>query len=335
MFTKKILGIFIIGIMTVSLATSVSAQQNTAQPELISVSQGINTNYPGRVDIDGTLSGSTLALSWSKSDDPHFKRYHIIQSVTDEHPQYLEQDTIWSTDNVEETSYNVENLKDDSVYYFRVCVNNTGNKSTCSNIIHINKYNVVRNFSVYTDINSDAWYKEYVDDLQSKYILSVYDRTFEAHREITRGEFAEWLVKAIATEDEINPASDYFCDVHVNKYINYLKELDVIEGYNGGSCASRKLFKPNQTINRAEAVKLLLAVFKEKILKSEIEYAENFPDSNIAVDVHRSQWFAPYIYWAQEDDIVDTNRRGYFRPETPINRAEAAKILSRAISKYK
>jgi hypothetical protein len=322
MFTKKIITSIIISLLIgISFGNSVFAE--------------INTEYPNHVSIDAELDGQTLKVSWSKSDDPYFKRYHIIQSQTDEHPQYLDQETIWSTDNIDETNYDVEGLNESEPYYFRVCVNNTGNRSTCSNIIHVNKNSIVTNYPVYTDINSDAWYRGFVDDLQSKFILPVYDRTFEADKAITRGEFAEWIAKAIADEDEINPSSDYFCDVHVNKYINYLKELGVIEGYHGGNCGSRKLFKPNQTINRAEAVKLLLSVFKVKILKSEIEYAENFADSNIAVDVHRSQWFAPYIYWAQEDDIVDTNRRGYFRPETPINRAEAAKILSRAISKYK
>jgi len=320
MFKKRILAISIIGLLITLSAGSVLAD--------------INASYPDRITIDGVFESNILRLSWSKSDDPHFKRYHIIFSESDRNSEYLEETTVWSTDDINEMSHEIK-IKEDSNPYYRVCVNNTSNKSTCSNILHINEYNIVRNFSVYQDINSDAWYKEYADDLQSKFILPIYDRTFEGGKKITRGEFAEWLVRAVANEDEITPQSEYFCDVHANqKYINYLRELEVVGGYTGGNCATRKLFKPNQPINRAEALKIIIEVFKVQIKKSNIDYADNTANSNIAVDVNQKQWFAKYVYWAQKDGVVDTNIRGYFRPETPLNRAEAAKILSKAIRKY-
>ncbi|MDD4287582.1 MAG: CRISPR-associated protein Cas4 [Candidatus Peribacteraceae bacterium] len=94
--------------------------------------------------------------------------------------------------------------------------------------------------------------------------------------------------------------------------IESLKAHGIIEGYSDGT------FRPSQTVNRAEFLKI--------ILESRGKTAEG---SNCFPDVE-DEWFAPYVCMAKEEGIVDGYPDGTFKPEQTINFVEAAKILSLA-----
>lgn len=94
--------------------------------------------------------------------------------------------------------------------------------------------------------------------------------------------------------------------------IESLKASGVIEGYNDGT------FRPSQTVNRAEFLKIIL----ESRGKT-VEGSNCFPDV-------RDEWFAPYICAAKEEGIVGGYLDGTFKPEQTISFVEAAKILSLA-----
>lgn len=90
---------------------------------------------------------------------------------------------------------------------------------------------------------------------------------------------------------------------------------DIVKGYSDNS------FRPDAAINRAEAIKILLeATDLEEI---EGESGKTFPD------VKQTAWFAPYVALATMHTIMSGYPDGYFRPEQPITRAEAAKIIYR------
>ncbi|MCF7812356.1 S-layer homology domain-containing protein [Candidatus Gracilibacteria bacterium] len=130
------------------------------------------------------------------------------------------------------------------------------------------------------------------------------NRTFKL---IARGSFGEVKSKSLRAQ--------VFTDVPVtHKYANsikYLTEEDIVKGYPDGS------FKPNDTLNRAEAVKILLE-------GNNISVAKALP--NFFGDVPRSAWYADYVGTAVKNNIVKGYADGEFKPGNQISRAEFLKV---------
>ncbi len=93
--------------------------------------------------------------------------------------------------------------------------------------------------------------------------------------------------------------------------VSYLQERGVIDGYPDGT------FKPKQTINRAELLKI---VFKGK---SDVVPVLRRCFS----DVNPDAWFAPYVCAAKTRGIIQGYPDGTFKPDTAVNFAEAIKMV--------
>ncbi len=93
--------------------------------------------------------------------------------------------------------------------------------------------------------------------------------------------------------------------------VEYLQTRDVISGYPDGT------FKPKQTINRAELLKI---IFKGKSAVVPVR-------RRCFSDVNPSAWFAPYVCAAKTRGIVKGYPDGMFRADTPVNFAEAIKMV--------
>ncbi len=92
-----------------------------------------------------------------------------------------------------------------------------------------------------------------------------------------------------------------------------LKANHLIDGYDDGT------FRPDEKINRAEALKMLMKAFPEE--KEEKKGEEmSFPD------VPKEAWFYPYVKDAWAQGIVQGYPDKNFHPEKTLNRAEALKI---------
>jgi len=92
-----------------------------------------------------------------------------------------------------------------------------------------------------------------------------------------------------------------------------LSKMGVIKGMNG-----ENLFKPQQEIDRAQALKILLEItgvdLNFKVAKSPFN------------DVNPDDWFAPYISYAKRIGYIQGYADGNFIPWNLLNRAEAVKI---------
>ncbi|MBU0578318.1 septal ring lytic transglycosylase RlpA family protein [Patescibacteria group bacterium] len=96
--------------------------------------------------------------------------------------------------------------------------------------------------------------------------------------------------------------------------IMYLQENGTVEGYADGS------FKPEQAVNRVEALKILL--LGSDILVPEIQEQDIFPD------VMHGSWYAKYVSKAKNLGIVKgDDDTGMFRPGDTVNLAEALKMM--------
>jgi len=106
-------------------------------------------------------------------------------------------------------------------------------------------------------------------------------------------------------------------DSHYNaSAILYLQETGVLTGYSDGT------FKPDNKINRAEFVKIVVHSILRKV--PERPTVECFPDVKI------EQWFAPYVCYAKSIGIISGYEDGTFRPEKNISFVESAKIIVHA-----
>lgn len=92
--------------------------------------------------------------------------------------------------------------------------------------------------------------------------------------------------------------------------IEYLLEKGVVEGYEDGE------FKPERGINRAEFMKILV----------ETKFPGEAQGSNCFLDV-TDQWFAPYICFAKEREIVMGYEDGNFMPSQEITLEEMLKVV--------
>ena len=92
--------------------------------------------------------------------------------------------------------------------------------------------------------------------------------------------------------------------------IQFLKDESIASGYPDGT------FRPDETLNRAEAVKILLTANKISV---ESEDAE-FPD------VAPRDWFTDYVGTAVARGIVKGYSDGMFKPGNTISRAEFLKV---------
>lgn len=93
--------------------------------------------------------------------------------------------------------------------------------------------------------------------------------------------------------------------------IENLRSQGIISGFADGT------FRPNQKLNRAEAVKMLVLGLKIPVQSGEVAFA----------DVQNSEWYKDYLYTGVENAIVEGYTDNTFRPAKGVNRAEFFKIL--------
>ena len=100
--------------------------------------------------------------------------------------------------------------------------------------------------------------------------------------------------------------------------IVYAQQERIVSGYPDGT------YKPNNTINRAEFVKIIVGA-QGLPTDTPMGVTMTFPDVNIDRD-----WFFPYVISAHFSHLIDGYPDGTFKPNNTINFAEASKIIMRS-----
>ncbi|PIV90292.1 hypothetical protein COW46_03370 [Candidatus Gracilibacteria bacterium CG17_big_fil_post_rev_8_21_14_2_50_48_13] len=101
-------------------------------------------------------------------------------------------------------------------------------------------------------------------------------------------------------------------------YVQVLQETCGITGYKDAQGTPLGEFHPDVTITRAELIAMIFACSPDP-------YGSGAPKT--FPDVRSADWFAPVIGMASAQGWVTGYPDGTFRPNTPVNRAEALKIL--------
>ena len=121
----------------------------------------------------------------------------------------------------------------------------------------------------------------------------------------------------VATTYTVTKVESEFADSISHQYniaIDYLRVKSIVSGYDDGT------FKPDNQINRAEFMKIVMGAKYASELSAGVE---GHCFSDVMMD-----WYAPYVCLAKTKMIVSGYGDGNFRPAQNISFVEAAKILS-------
>jgi hypothetical protein len=175
--------------------------------------------------------------------------------------------------------------------------------------------------SPFKDLSSDHWAFVYIKFLADNQLIVGYDDgTFHPDSQITRAELTKMSLRAA----EVSLRTDIegsFTDLYEwqKAWVYTAQSRNIVQGY------SDEIFNPNKSINRAEALKVILLAFG--ITQESIDEANqntNLPFSDIA----DTDWFKGYIAYAYKNDILSGYSDNTFKPGNLMTRAEASKIIA-------
>lgn len=156
---------------------------------------------------------------------------------------------------------------------------------------------------------------EYLDE--NEVINGYSDGTFKPDNLVNRAEALKIIIGALEIEHEGN-YNVLFPDVlKEDWYFSYVmaaKELGVVSGYGDGK------FQPTNTVNLAETLKMLFAAGNVALPNV---------TSNVFVDVKKDDWFAGYVLYAREHNIVLADDYGAASPSQSMTRGALAEVVYR------
>lgn len=150
------------------------------------------------------------------------------------------------------------------------------------------------------------------------YIKGYEDGTFRPDATITRAETASMLYGVL---EKGNATADLtFSDLENGAWyipaVTAMTETGIIKGYEDGT------FRPNTHITRAEFTAMLMRT-------NNVQKFTELPFSDVSADL----WSADYIYSAYKAGYINGYEDGTFRPNSPITRAEAVKIINEVLDR--
>lgn len=123
----------------------------------------------------------------------------------------------------------------------------------------------------------------------------------------------------LAAFTDVNGATSY------QQAILYAQEHSIVKGYNDGT------FHPQQNINRAEFVKIMVAAVLNYDPAKDPAGFDIYSLAGLKfTDVESKQWYIPYLRKAVAQGMIAGYPDGTFHPESPVSFAEAAKIIVKA-----
>ena len=161
------------------------------------------------------------------------------------------------------------------------------------------------------------WAQEYIKEGYFTGVVQGRDRThFEPEGLLTRAEMVK-IALLIFDYKVTNSTQATFPDIASNawhrNFIAAGKKAGILHGYKDG------MFKPDQPVNRAEALKILLLASKLKNINT--QGAVPFQD------VPSYAWYRNYVSFAYENKVINGRKAKIFDPGGLITRAETLKIV--------
>lgn len=171
----------------------------------------------------------------------------------------------------------------------------------------------------FSDVDTNHPYYSAIVHLSDEGVINGYeDGSFQPEKEINRAELVKVLVEGLGFTPDPTVHKNCFPDVREEwfaSYVCFAKENKWIEGY------PDKFFHPGRSVNRAEALKIVLNAFS---------FVMTTPSEKPFEDVEIDDWFAPFVDLGKQKNILPEKDQ-LFDPSKPRTRGEVALIISRTM----
>lgn len=151
-------------------------------------------------------------------------------------------------------------------------------------------------------------YQNAVSYLIGKKVIEGYpDGTFQPKKTVNRAELLKIIFTARGGNTPVTGScfSDVPEDSWFAPFVCAAKRRDIVNGYSDGT------FKPEQAVNFAEAIKIMLRTYGRQVTEKTGE-----------------DWFEPFADELDDDDIL---RRSSYIPWEPLTRERAADLITRFV----
>ena len=145
------------------------------------------------------------------------------------------------------------------------------------------------------------------------------DGTFKPYNSINRAELLKVLMEGLGYSPSVGQYSNCFPDVGTDwfaPYVCFAKDQNWISGYQDGT------FRPGASVNKAEAIKMLIEVFEVTAVNPQIG---NTPYTDVPFEA----WFAGYVQTAISVSILEESLGGPFSPGADMTRGGFSENLYR------
>ncbi|MBI4733301.1 MAG: S-layer homology domain-containing protein, partial [Rubrobacteridae bacterium] len=267
-----------------------------------SVTVNMSATLQAPTNLKASSTSTSIALSWDRVTEA--SGYNVYRRTGSVPPAKLGTTTA--------NSFTDSSAQSGVTYtYYVTAVNSNQQESVVSNQVTAS-LSTVQGTVAFSDVPSNAWYKDNVSRLVSLKITSGYPNgTFGPSKTITRAEFAKMICLAMGWKVS-GPSKASFGDVSKKHwaygYVETAKARGAISGYAGA------LFMPEKNITRAEIAKIIAATLKLSGGSSQ------FKDTN-------GHWARASIDACVAANIIGGYPTKEFRPANSASRAEAAKMI--------
>ena len=200
-----------------------------------------------------------------------------------------------------------------------------------TDIIEIPKLvEIVDSSKLFTDVQANAWYKEYIDYAVTYGLLNGKGNgKMEPESTITRAEFVQVLANLAGVDTSNKVVYTAFSDVKSGQWyapaVKWAAENGIVNGM------TADIFAPNEKITREQMCTMLIR-FIENYKGITLEKKN---DKKIfADDAEISSWAKDAVYKCQVGGLVSGVSATRFAPKSNANRASVATIMARFHRQY-
>lgn len=288
--------------------------------EVEEVSYGVIEDFENfRLTVTKTHQGY-IELDWKKIRVDGFQLYAFMRSTTNNDLVYPKDTPLEISIDFGDRSFIDTNPPKTGIVYYRICMP-TITDTFCSRTV---EFNMDTEESLYfekskAEVNIDSESVTSTENSEETTSTETTSTTTEAETSTETEVEAEVVAETKSDEPNI----DDFTDISRHKYndaITYLVKNKIVKGYPKGD---KSEYRPSQAVNRAEFIKILV----ETKFGDEYINATTQTDCFSDLDKNNPQWFATYMCFAKEKDIIGGYADGSVKAGNNINFVEAAKIL--------
>ena len=164
------------------------------------------------------------------------------------------------------------------------------------------------------------WSRSAVEDMSVRLVLTT-PETFSADDNITRSEFADYMVRALGLYRKEHPVYGVFNDLSISH--PHLKAIEIAERYGILAGYADGTFRPDQKISRQEA----MAMFSNAMKITALSGVNNNRYQLYRDFEEVSQWAAPYVRDVLAAKVFNGTTPDLLSPKANLTHAEALSAI--------